>query len=145
MTEQAGQVANADVDALAYDDAFAELQGVVARLEAGGESLEATIALAVMVAGLVYALRTYEFIHEALVRPERFEHAFASWARAVGGDDLAIEINGKAVKAARPLAVVVVGGGSLCLLWISLLLIKTGARVFYWILLDRKSPESKLK
>jgi exodeoxyribonuclease VII small subunit len=34
-----------DVEALAYDDAFAELQRVVTRLEAGGESLEATIAL----------------------------------------------------------------------------------------------------
>jgi exodeoxyribonuclease VII small subunit len=33
------------VDALAYDDAFAELQRVVAALEAGGGSLEATIAL----------------------------------------------------------------------------------------------------
>ena len=34
----------ADADALAYDDAFAELQRVVAALEAGGASLEATIA-----------------------------------------------------------------------------------------------------
>jgi exodeoxyribonuclease VII small subunit len=33
-----------DVDALAYDDAFAELQRVVATLETGGGSLEATIA-----------------------------------------------------------------------------------------------------
>ena len=32
-----------DVDALAYDDAFAELQRVVAALEAGGGSLEVTI------------------------------------------------------------------------------------------------------
>jgi len=34
-----------DAGALAYDDAFVELQGVVAALEAGGASLEATIAL----------------------------------------------------------------------------------------------------
>jgi exodeoxyribonuclease VII small subunit len=33
----------ADVDALAYDEAFAELQRVVTSLEAGGQSLEATI------------------------------------------------------------------------------------------------------
>ena len=32
------------VEALAYDDAFAELQRVVAALEAGGGSLESTIA-----------------------------------------------------------------------------------------------------
>lgn len=32
-------------ETLAYDDAFAELQRVVAALEAGGGSLEATIAL----------------------------------------------------------------------------------------------------
>jgi exodeoxyribonuclease VII small subunit len=32
-------------DTLAYDDAFAELQRVVTSLEAGGGSLEATIAL----------------------------------------------------------------------------------------------------
>jgi exodeoxyribonuclease VII small subunit len=45
VTEQAGQVGQADVEALAYDDAFAELQRVVTRLETGGESLEATISL----------------------------------------------------------------------------------------------------
>ena len=33
------------VDDLAYDDAFAELQRVVASLESGGQSLEATITL----------------------------------------------------------------------------------------------------
>jgi len=35
----------ADVDAMAYDEAFAELQRVVTALEAGGQSLEATISL----------------------------------------------------------------------------------------------------
>ncbi len=45
MTQPADAAANADVDALAYDEAFAELERVVARLEAGGESLEGTIAL----------------------------------------------------------------------------------------------------
>jgi exodeoxyribonuclease VII small subunit len=34
-----------DVDGLAYDDAFAELQLVVAALETGGQPLEATIGL----------------------------------------------------------------------------------------------------
>lgn len=45
MTEAVGPAANADVETLAYDDSFAELQDVVGRLEAGGESLEGTIAL----------------------------------------------------------------------------------------------------
>ena len=45
MTEPTGAGGAADVEALAYDDAFAELQRVVAALEAGGGSLEATIAL----------------------------------------------------------------------------------------------------
>jgi exodeoxyribonuclease VII small subunit len=44
VTEAAG-AANIDVESLAYDDAFAELQEVVGRLEAGGEGLEATITL----------------------------------------------------------------------------------------------------
>ncbi len=34
-----------EVEALAYDEAFAELQRVVTALETGGQSLEATIAL----------------------------------------------------------------------------------------------------
>lgn len=33
-----------DAESLAYDDAFSELQRVVAALEAGGGSLEATVA-----------------------------------------------------------------------------------------------------
>lgn len=36
---------HADVEALAYDDAFAELGRTVAALEAGGQPLEATITL----------------------------------------------------------------------------------------------------
>lgn len=44
MTEPTGPEAVANVETLAYDDAFGELQRVVAALEAGGGSLEATIA-----------------------------------------------------------------------------------------------------
>lgn len=46
MTDATGPAApGAPVDELAYDDAFAELQRVVAALESGGQSLEATITL----------------------------------------------------------------------------------------------------
>ena len=45
MTEPSAPGAPTDVEALAYDDAFAELQRVVSQLETGGQSLEATIAL----------------------------------------------------------------------------------------------------
>ncbi len=45
MTDFPGPSSVTEADALAYDDAFAELQRVVAVLEAGGASLEATIAL----------------------------------------------------------------------------------------------------
>ena len=41
----AGAPAGGPVDELSYDDAFAELQRVVALLESGGQSLEATITL----------------------------------------------------------------------------------------------------
>ena len=51
-TDTTGTGGAADVDALTYDDAFAELQRVVGRLEAGGESLEATIALYERAVGL---------------------------------------------------------------------------------------------
>lgn len=49
MTEPSGpapdSIAAGPVDELAYDDAFAELQRVVATLESGGQSLEDTITL----------------------------------------------------------------------------------------------------
>ena len=44
MTEAPGAGPNADVESLAYDEAFAEYQRTVATLEAGGLPLEATIA-----------------------------------------------------------------------------------------------------
>lgn len=44
MTDTPGPDATADIDSLAYDEAFAALQRVVTALEAGGGSLEATIA-----------------------------------------------------------------------------------------------------
>lgn len=44
MTDAARPEPAAGVDALAYDEAFAELGRVVAALEAGGQPLETTIA-----------------------------------------------------------------------------------------------------
>jgi len=44
VTESTAPGAQADVEGLAYDAAFAELQRVVGELEAGGGTLEATIA-----------------------------------------------------------------------------------------------------
>jgi exodeoxyribonuclease VII small subunit len=44
VIEPTGPEAVADIETLPYDDAFAELQRVVAALEAGGGSLETTIA-----------------------------------------------------------------------------------------------------
>jgi exodeoxyribonuclease VII small subunit len=43
VTELPSTAPEVDVDALAFDDAFAELQRVVGTLEAGGLPLEATI------------------------------------------------------------------------------------------------------
>ena len=43
MTEAPGAGPNADVESLAYDEAFAEYQRTVSALEAGGLPLEATI------------------------------------------------------------------------------------------------------
>jgi exodeoxyribonuclease VII small subunit len=45
VTDTIGTGPNADVEALAYDEAFAEYQRTVAALEAGGLALEATIAM----------------------------------------------------------------------------------------------------
>jgi exodeoxyribonuclease VII small subunit len=44
-TDRADASGRADIEGLAYDEAFAELQRVVTALETGGQSLEATIAL----------------------------------------------------------------------------------------------------
>jgi exodeoxyribonuclease VII small subunit len=44
VTESTAPGTPADVEGLAYDAAFAELQRVVGELEAGGGTLEATIA-----------------------------------------------------------------------------------------------------
>jgi exodeoxyribonuclease VII small subunit len=45
VTNAGGAADPPEVESLAYDDAFAELQRTVTALEAGGQSLEATIAL----------------------------------------------------------------------------------------------------
>ncbi len=44
MTDAEGPATAPDAETLTYDDAFGELQRVVTALEAGGGSLEATIA-----------------------------------------------------------------------------------------------------
>ena len=45
MTETTDPAAPREVDGLSFDDALAELQRTVAELEAGGQPLEAAIAL----------------------------------------------------------------------------------------------------
>jgi exodeoxyribonuclease VII small subunit len=77
-----------DIDGLAFDDALAELQRVVAELEAGGQPLEA--ALALYERGVALQARCERLIGDAELRVQqlvaRAGGAFETRGVAVGED-----------------------------------------------------------
>jgi hypothetical protein len=103
-------------------------------------AVAAFLGVLVIVLGIVYSIRTFDLIYTTVsTGPEAFGASVQKWTAAVGGDQLDFVIAGVTYHAAPVVALAVLGGGTLVLVWISMRLILTGAKVVSWTLGDREA------
>ena len=123
-----------DYDQQQEDDIFTmkHVMGVM-------RALGALLGVIAIIMGLVYASRMFALIFDALHEPELFRSQLATWAAAIGGDELDLVIAGASYPVANVLALLVLGVGALVLTWLALGLVLAGAKTVSWCLGDREA------
>ena len=104
----------------------------------------AILGVIAIIIGLVYATRVFALVFTALQAPETFQVHLDKWATVVGGDELDVVIGGTTYHGARIIAIMVLGGGSTILAWISMGFIRAGAKTLSWTLSDREAVKRML-
>lgn len=105
----------------------------------------AALGIIAIIFGLSYATRLFAGIFSALRAPENCQALVDTWSAAVGGEQLDIVISGATYHCARIVAVVILGGGSMILAWLSLGLIAAGGKIVSWTLTDRAAIKRVLE
>ena len=103
------------------------------------KAVSALLGIVAIIVGLIFAMRLFFLVFGALESPEGMAPYFEKWVEALGGEKLNFTLNGDAIPLANILAVMVLGGGAIILMWISMGLITTGAKILSWILCDRET------
>lgn len=104
----------------------------------------ALVGLVAMIIGLGYAVRIFTLISDTLTSPDGFSLYLDQWIAAAGGDELNIVVNGIQYNVAVIVTVLIVGGGTALLAWMSLAFIVTGAKAISWTLGDRAAVKKLL-
>lgn len=94
--------------------------------------LAALCGLGMMLAGIYFAFYLFGAAYQGVTAPERFGPVVDQWTQHLGGEEPMLEAQGVRLKP-RLAAVFVLGGCALILLWITLAVISTGARIVYWM------------
>ncbi len=103
-------------------------------------ALGAVIGVVVMVTGVAYAARIFNWIMDTLRAPDHFQPVLGGWVKALGGEQLDMVLeNGARIPVATLLAVVILGVGATLLIRISLGLITAGAKTLSCMLGDREA------
>jgi hypothetical protein len=95
--------------------------------------------------GLIFALVLALSVYGGLKEPERFGTTIAKWEKTVGGRDLDVMIEGRAFPVARPLAVVIMGGGALLLIYVAMGAMFVGAKIVASTVTDREAIRKLLE
>jgi len=104
----------------------------------------AILGIIAIIIGLVYATRVFDLVFNVLQMPEAFQLHLSKWAEAVGGEELDLTIAGETLHGARFLAVAILGGGCVVLVWLSLGFVLVGAKIVSWTLSDREAVKKLL-
>jgi hypothetical protein len=107
--------------------------------------LAAVLGLVAIVIGLVYGVKMFEAIFNALDSPAQLSGRIDALAQALGGDSLSISIDGQKTAVAKPLAAILLGCGATLLVWMSLGFIAVGVRSVTWLLTDREAVKRVLR
>ena len=104
----------------------------------------AILGVIAIVIGLVYATRMFGLVFAALHAPEAFQTHLDKWVTAVGDGELDIAIGGTTYHGARMIAIMLLGGGTFILAWLSMGIILAGAKTVSWTLSDREAVKKVL-
>jgi hypothetical protein len=102
-------------------------------------AVSAVLGIIAIIIGLMYATQMFTLLFSALQEPDSIHTYLEKWTEAVGGEELDIVIDGTTYPCANAIAITVLGGIVVCLAWISMGLILTGAKVVSWTLSDREA------
>jgi hypothetical protein len=128
-----------------YRDGDGSAESTV-RLWASGLRVAGTVlGIIIIIVGLVFAIMLFEQIYSTLKSPEGFDGAVRQWIPVVGGEDVEVEVEGRPVPVARLMAIVILGGGTVLLVWIAMGFMLTGARIVSWTTSDREAIKKILK
>ncbi len=104
----------------------------------------AILGIIAIIIGLVYATRVFDLVLNTLHAPGAFEAHLDKWVEAVGGEQLDLTLAGETFHGARVFAIMILGGGALVLVWLSLGFITVGAKTVAWTLSDREAIKKLL-
>jgi len=102
-------------------------------------SAAAVLGILTMLIGLFYATRIFSLIYGVLKDPDGFQTTLGKWITVLGGDQLDIVIAGSAFPLANILALGVLGGGAIALVWIAMGFVYAGGRTLFWALSDQEA------
>jgi len=91
--------------------------------------IAAVLGIIAIAAGLYLSITLFVTVKDGLKDPESVAPTIARWARLLAEEDATFEFAGGEHPAGTALAVAVVGGGALLLMWIAVGLLSAGARV----------------
>jgi hypothetical protein len=110
----------------------------------GARVVGAVLGIIAIIIGLVYATRVFDLVLNTLQAPDAFAVHLDKWVEAVGGEQLDLTVAGETLHGSRVFAIVILGGGAIVLVWLSLGFIIVGAKTVSWTLSDREAIKKLL-
>lgn len=98
--------------------------------------LAAIIGMAAIVFGFVFAGKLFFAVKDALLDPAGLYSVVAEWEQVIDGEEMTAPVADGEMPLGRIVAVVIVGAGTIVLVWIALGFVTTGARVVSWVVSD---------
>ena len=96
--------------------------------------------------GLYFASQLFGVAYSALTQPDQFGPVVEKWTEFLGGDQPIIDVNNGQVKISpRLFAFLALGGAGLVMLWLSMGVITTGAKIVYWMGTDLDAVKRVLR
>lgn len=92
-------------------------------------ALCALVGAACILAGLIFAIRLFQFVFGGLSQPETFGELYPRWIEALGGEQLDVEIIGVAYKGAPYIVLIGLWAGLFFLASLTFNLVRAGTGV----------------
>ena len=94
------------------------------------------IGIVAIILGFFFAGKLFFAVKDGLEHPGDVHPIIVEWEEVLGGDELSAPVGDGELGLARVIAVVIVGAGTVVLVWIALGFVRTGARVISWVISD---------